>query len=135
MKYAQYTCVSNPIISDYLDCFIGSRLFYYMSRNWCNGLIQHQWLPETCCYTSCHKDDTICPKNNCQGSKCSCLFGLDLTTYSETIHYHIYIHVTVYMILMLMLMLEVVGSSPIKGPRCFLEQEMLALLISTGCFQ
>ena len=30
---------------------------------------------------------------------------------------------------------EVVGSSPIKGPRCFLEQEMLHLLLSTGWFQ
>ena len=28
--------------------------------------------------------------------------------------------------------LEVVGSSPIKGPRCFLEQETLPLLLSTG---
>ena len=27
---------------------------------------------------------------------------------------------------------EVVGSSPIKGSRCFLEQETLALLLSTG---
>ena len=27
---------------------------------------------------------------------------------------------------------EVVGSSPIKGPQCFLEQETLALLFSTG---
>jgi len=25
-----------------------------------------------------------------------------------------------------------VGSSPIKGPRCFLEQETLPLLLSTG---
>jgi len=30
---------------------------------------------------------------------------------------------------------EVVGSSPIKGPRCFLEQETLTLLLSTGSFQ
>jgi len=30
---------------------------------------------------------------------------------------------------------EVVGSSPIKGPRCFLEQETLALLLCTGWFQ
>ena len=30
---------------------------------------------------------------------------------------------------------EVVGSSPIKGPRCFLEQKMLPLLLSTGWFQ
>ena len=30
---------------------------------------------------------------------------------------------------------EVVGSSPIKGPRCFLEQETLPLLLSTGWFQ
>ena len=30
---------------------------------------------------------------------------------------------------------EVVGSSPIKGPRCFLEQEKLPLLLSTGWFQ
>ena len=30
---------------------------------------------------------------------------------------------------------EVVGSSPIKGPRCFLEQETLPLLHSTGWFQ
>ena len=29
----------------------------------------------------------------------------------------------------------VVGSSPIKGPRCFLEQETIPLLRSTGCFQ
>ena len=29
----------------------------------------------------------------------------------------------------------VVGSSPIKGPRCFLEQETLPLLLSTGWFQ
>ena len=27
---------------------------------------------------------------------------------------------------------EVVLSSPIKGPRCFLEQETLPLLLSTG---
>ena len=27
---------------------------------------------------------------------------------------------------------EVVGSSPIKGPRCFLEQETVPLLLSTG---
>ena len=27
---------------------------------------------------------------------------------------------------------EFVGSSPIKGPRCFLEQETLPLLFSTG---
>ena len=27
---------------------------------------------------------------------------------------------------------EVVGSSPIKGPRCFIEQENLPLLLSTG---
>ena len=30
---------------------------------------------------------------------------------------------------------EVVGSSPIKGPRCFLEQETLPLLLSTGRFK
>jgi len=30
---------------------------------------------------------------------------------------------------------EVVGSSPIKGPRCFIEQETLPLLRSTGWFQ
>ena len=30
---------------------------------------------------------------------------------------------------------EVVGSSPIKGPCCFLEQETLPLLLSTGWFQ
>ena len=30
---------------------------------------------------------------------------------------------------------EVVGSSPIKGPRCFLEQETLPLLFNTGWFQ
>ena len=29
----------------------------------------------------------------------------------------------------------VVGSSPIKGPRSFLEQETLPLLLSTGWFQ
>jgi len=29
----------------------------------------------------------------------------------------------------------VVGSSPIKGPRCFLEQETLPLFLSTGWFQ
>ena len=29
---------------------------------------------------------------------------------------------------------EVVGSSPIKGPRCFLEQETSPLLLSTGWF-
>ena len=28
-----------------------------------------------------------------------------------------------------------VGSSPIKGPRCFLEQDTLPLLLSTGWFQ
>ena len=27
---------------------------------------------------------------------------------------------------------EVVGLSPIKGPRCFLEQETLPILFSTG---
>ena len=30
---------------------------------------------------------------------------------------------------------EVVGSSPIKCPRCFLQQEILPLLLSTGWFQ
>ena len=30
---------------------------------------------------------------------------------------------------------EVVGSIPIKGPHCFLEQETLPLLLSTGYFQ
>ena len=30
---------------------------------------------------------------------------------------------------------EVVGLSPIKGPCCFLEQETLPLLLSTGWFQ
>jgi len=30
---------------------------------------------------------------------------------------------------------EVVGSSSIKGPRSFLEQETLPLLLSTGWFQ
>jgi len=30
---------------------------------------------------------------------------------------------------------EVVGSSPIKGPRNILEQETLPLLLSTGWFQ
>jgi len=30
---------------------------------------------------------------------------------------------------------EVAGLSPIKGPRCFLEQETLPLLLSTGWFQ
>ena len=30
---------------------------------------------------------------------------------------------------------EVVGSSHIKGTRCFLEQETLPLLLSTGWFQ
>ena len=31
--------------------------------------------------------------------------------------------------------MEVMGSNPIKGPRCFLEQETLPLLLSTGWFQ
>ena len=30
---------------------------------------------------------------------------------------------------------EVVDSSAIKGPRCFIEQETLPLLLSTGWFQ
>ena len=30
---------------------------------------------------------------------------------------------------------SVVGSSPIKGPRCVLEQETVSLLLSTGWFQ
>ena len=30
---------------------------------------------------------------------------------------------------------EVGGSSPIKVPRCFFEQETLPLLLSTGWFQ
>ena len=30
--------------------------------------------------------------------------------------------------------MEVVGSSNIKGPRCFREQETLSLLLSAGCF-
>ena len=30
---------------------------------------------------------------------------------------------------------EVVGSSPIKGSRCFIEQETLPLLPNTGWFQ
>ena len=30
---------------------------------------------------------------------------------------------------------KVVGSSPIKGPHCFLEQEALPLLLTTGWFQ
>ena len=31
--------------------------------------------------------------------------------------------------------MEVVGWSLIKGPRCFIEQETLPLLLSTGWFQ
>jgi len=31
--------------------------------------------------------------------------------------------------------MEIVGSMPIKGPRCFLEQDTLPLLLSTGSFQ
>ena len=31
--------------------------------------------------------------------------------------------------------MEVIGLSPIKGSRCFLEQETLPLLLSTGWFQ
>ena len=31
--------------------------------------------------------------------------------------------------------LSVMSSSPIKGPRCFLEQETLLSLLSTGWFQ
>jgi len=31
--------------------------------------------------------------------------------------------------------LSVVGLSPIKGSRCFLEQETLHVLLSIGCFQ
>ena len=30
---------------------------------------------------------------------------------------------------------EVVGSNPIKGPRCFLDQDTLPLLLRTGWFQ
>ena len=30
---------------------------------------------------------------------------------------------------------EIVGSRPIKGTRCFIEQETLPLLLSTGWFQ
>ena len=30
---------------------------------------------------------------------------------------------------------EVKGSSPINGPRCFIEQEPLPLLLSTGWLQ
>ena len=30
---------------------------------------------------------------------------------------------------------EVMGSSPINGPRCFLEQETLPVLLSTGWLQ
>ena len=30
---------------------------------------------------------------------------------------------------------KVVSSNPIKGSRCFLEQETLPLLLSTGWFQ
>ena len=30
---------------------------------------------------------------------------------------------------------EIVGSSPIKGTRCFIEQETSPLLLSTGWFQ
>ena len=30
---------------------------------------------------------------------------------------------------------EVVGSSPIKDPRCFIEQVTLSLLLSAGWFQ
>ena len=35
----------------------------------------------------------------------------------------------------LTLNVEVVGLSPIKGLRCFLEQETLPLLLRTGWFQ
>jgi len=31
--------------------------------------------------------------------------------------------------------MEVMGSWPIKGPRCLLEQETLPLKLSTGWFQ
>jgi len=30
---------------------------------------------------------------------------------------------------------DVVGSSPVNGPRCFIEQETLPLLLRTGWFQ
>ena len=30
---------------------------------------------------------------------------------------------------------EVMGSSPIEGPRCFLEQEILSLFLNTCWFQ
>ena len=30
---------------------------------------------------------------------------------------------------------EIMGSSPNKGPHCFVEQETLPLLLSTGLFQ
>ena len=30
---------------------------------------------------------------------------------------------------------EVVDSIPVQGPRCFIEQETLPLLLSTGWFQ
>ena len=30
---------------------------------------------------------------------------------------------------------EVVGANPIKGPRCFLVQETIPVLLSTGWFQ
>ena len=29
----------------------------------------------------------------------------------------------------------IVGSSPLKGPRCFIEQETLPLLLRTGWFK
>ena len=35
----------------------------------------------------------------------------------------------------LMCCVSVVGSSPIKGPSCFLEQETVPLLLSCGCFK
>ena len=43
-------------------------------------------------------------------------------------------HVHTHVVARLTCNVEVVGSSPIKGHRCFLEQETLPLLLSTGWF-
>ena len=39
------------------------------------------------------------------------------------------------LLLKLLMMYLILGSSPIQGPRCFLEQETLHLLLSNGWFQ
>ena len=66
--------------------------------------------------------------------KCICLF-LPYSTISRTSKDLKKLFCILVFFFLLTRNVEVVGSSNIKGPRCFHEQETLPLLLSTGWFQ